>query len=94
MPLAKKSSTPPDPRYNHAMVSVQNGQEVFLFGGFRGDGTRLGDVFLLDLVSPVGGEADVGSDEEEKEDSVDDEAVQVRHTHVSLSFYFLFFIDA
>ena len=67
---------PPDPRYNHAMVSVQNGQQVFLFGGFRGDGTRLEDVFLLDLATPVDG-ADVGSDEEEKEDGVDDEDVQV-----------------
>lgn len=81
MPLARKSSAPPGPRYNHAMASVLDGRQVFLFGGFRGDGTRLEDVFLLDLVASPAGGADVGSDEgereKEKEDDVEDEAAQV-----------------
>ena len=58
------------------MVSVQDGEKVFLFGGCRGDGTRLEEAFLLDLASPVG-VADVRSDEENKGDDIEDEAVQV-----------------
>lgn len=41
-------------RYNHAMVSVQDGRQALLLGGCRGDGTRLCDAFVLDLMSSTG----------------------------------------
>lgn len=67
LPSGRRSASPPDPRYNHAMVSINEGRQAYLLGGCRGDGTRLKEAFVLDLTSPVvGGEGGNGTDEEEE----------------------------
>lgn len=57
------------------MLPVQDGRQVLLFGGCRGDGTRLADAFVLDLANPAGGAG--GVDEGEDGDRADEEATEV-----------------
>lgn len=63
----RKPFSIPDCRYNHAMVSVRDGQQALLLGGCRGDGTRLCDAFVLDLASSIS----VDDEEERLGDSGD-----------------------
>lgn len=73
------SQLEPEARYSHGMISINRGRQVFLFGGCRGDGTRLQDVFLLDTARAGRGQED-GDNPMEGEGKYDigEDTVQVR----------------
>lgn len=58
------------------MVSANDGRQAFLFGGCRGDGTRLQDSFVLDLANPAG-RGEGGADEGDEEAGVEEHDSQV-----------------